>query len=69
MLQEFEMVRTQFILLTFENKSFSPVTISAALRPSATKMVTYIFYTQPSSSYQYLLGCQALQQLPDFENF
>lgn len=29
MLQEFETVRTQFILLTFENKSFSLMTTSA----------------------------------------
>lgn len=29
MLEEFEMVRTHFMLLTFESKSFSPMTISA----------------------------------------
>lgn len=59
-----------FIFLTFENKSFSPMTVS----------VQYLGHQIPRWSHTPFipnlavhsntpLGCRALQQLPDFENF
>lgn len=70
MLKEFEKVRTQFILSTFENNDFSPMTISVQyLGHQLPRWLHSSFISNLLVPTQFLLGCWALQQLPDLEDF
>lgn len=70
LLKEFENVRIQFILLTFENKSFSPMTISVQyLGHQLPRWLHTSFISNLPVHTQFLLGCWALQHLPDFKDF
>lgn len=67
MLREFEKVRTQFILLTFEKKSFSPVT--ASVQYLGHQLPGWLHISNLPVHTQFPLGCWALQQLPDLQGF
>lgn len=70
MLKEFEKVRTQFILLTFEKKSFSPMTISVQyLGHRLLRWLHISFISNLPVHTQFPLGCWAPQQLSDFQDF
>lgn len=68
--KEFEKVRTQFILSTFENNDFSPMTVSVQyLGHQLPRWLHSSFISNLPVPTQFLLGCCALQKLPDLEDF
>ena len=68
MLEEFDKVRSLFILLTFENNSFSPMTISVQyLGHQLPRWLRSSFMFIPVHT-QFPLACSMLLQLPDFQD-